>query len=86
MITVSYKTLVNKLEKDLSISLTTAENPTKVKRKLSMAKHREGIDGKLIFSHTSYMKEGKEVFVITAVLAPKKNELNILALNGTESF
>lgn len=87
-ITVSYKDLVNQLEKEFSISFTTTENPKKVQRKISMAKHREGIAGKLIFSHTTTKaRVGPEVvdaYVMTVVLTPKKDEVIILGMNKDE--
>jgi hypothetical protein len=86
-IKVSYKDLVNQLEKDLSISFSTYEDPTKVKRKISMAKHRENIEGKLIFSHQPAQDENnKEYYVITAVLTPKRGQLELIKLNSTEGF
>lgn len=88
MIKVGYAELVNRLERELSISFTTTEDPAKVKRKISMAKHREGIAGKLIFSYTETeaLVEGEKVvaYCITAVLTAKKNELSILKLNTDE--
>lgn len=81
---VTYKALVRRLEKELCISFTTTEDPLKVKRKLSMAKHREGIEGKLIFSHSTAPSpegEASSAVVISVVLAPKASELSILSLN-----
>lgn len=85
-IRVSYKDLVNELERQLSISFTTREDPKKVRRKISMAKHREAIEGKLLFSHETVQTEEGEVYVITAVLTPKRNQVEILGLNQKDGF
>lgn len=84
-VTVSYNALVNRLERELSISVTTTENPTKFKRKLSQAKHRMAVEGKLIFADSSQMQmiDGVEVevFCISVALNAKKSTVKILTLN-----
>lgn len=84
-VTVSYNALVTELEKELTISVTTLENPTTFKRKLSQAKHRQAIEGKLIFvvSPTKAMVNGEQVdaSVISVALNAKKSTVQLLTLD-----
>lgn len=84
-VTVSYNALVTELEKELTISVTTLENPTTFKRKLSQAKHRQAIEGKLIFavSPTKAMVNGEQVdaSVISVALNAKKSTVQILKVD-----
>lgn len=84
-VTVSYNALITELEKELTISVTTLEDPTTFKRKLSQAKHRQAIDGKLIFSVSPTMAniDGnlEEAFVISVALSPKRSTVKVISLN-----
>lgn len=75
---VSYNTLMNQLEKELSITVRVKEDATRFRRKLSQAKHRLAIDGKLIFSTPVALEDG--VVEISIALEPKKNEVQVMAL------
>ena len=79
-VTVSYNALVNRLEKELSISVTTREDPTKFKRKLSQAKHRMAVEGKLIFACQETGQESG-IWVISVALSAKRSTVAILALD-----
>jgi len=78
-ITVSYNALVTTLDKELCITLRTTEDPIKFKRKLSQAKHRQAIDGKLIFSVAT---EADGSHIINVVLVPKRSSVEIIAVHG----
>jgi len=89
-VTVSYNALITELEKELTISVTTLEDPTTFKRKLSQAKHRQAIDGKLIFSVSPTMAniDGnlEEAFVISVALSPKRSTVKVISLNKNEGL
>lgn len=90
-VTVSYNALATALEKELTISVTTLEDPTTFKRKLSQAKHRQAIEGKLIFSISpTSVKDSKgelvEAFVISVALSPKRSTVKLLSLNKNEGL
>jgi len=89
-VTVSYNALVTELEKELTISVTTLENPTTFKRKLSQAKHRQAIDGKLIFSVSPTMAnvngQLEEAYVISVALSPKRSTVKLITLNKGEGL
>ena len=84
-VTVSYNALVTELEKELTISVTTLEDPTTFKRKLSQAKHRQAIEGKLIFSvsSTKAVVNGEQVdaSVISVALSAKRSTVQLLTLD-----
>lgn len=85
-IKVSYNTLANQLEKELSITVRTLEDPIRFRRKLSQAKHRQHIEGKLIFSveEATEVVDGVEavVYSISVALQPVKNAVAILGLSS----
>lgn len=85
-IVVSYNTLANQLEKELSITVATREDFKKFRNKLSQAKHRQGIAGKLTFS----VKEGKDEVglynEISVALVPVKNQVEIMAVKKAGDF
>ncbi len=76
-ITVSYNALVTELERELTLTLLTLEDPTRFKRKLSQAKHRAAIDGKLIFS----VVKTAEGNAISIALMPKRSTLQVLSVD-----
>lgn len=84
--TVSYNALAAELEKELTITISTYEDPTKFKRKLSQAKHRLAIDGKLIFSILSTSLEDKIVYTISVALAPKRSTVQVLTMDKKEGL
>ena len=84
--TVSYNALAAELEKELTITISTYEDPTKFKRKLSQAKHRLAIDGKLIFSILSTNLEDKIVHTISVALAPKRSTVQVLTMDKKEGL
>lgn len=89
-VTVSYNALATALEKELTISVTTLEDPVVFKRKLSQAKHRQAIDGKLIFSISPTLAningQMEEAFVISVALSPKRSTVKLLSLNKNEGL
>ena len=78
VVTLDYKYLVHLLIKSTVIKLTILEKPEKFRRKLAMAKHRSGVEGKLDFDSKEldedYMERhyGQRVIGhdITVVLRP----------------
>lgn len=80
-VAVNYKTLVTELDRvgTISFGIPATESPEKVKRKLSMAKHREGIEGKLLFSYEPTIIQGQDAFLMTVVLTPKANTVQVLS-------
>jgi hypothetical protein len=89
-VTVSYNALATELEKELTISVTTLEDPTVFKRKLSQAKHRQAIDGKLIFSVSPTVAnvngQTEEAYVISVALSPKRSTVKLITLNKGEGL
>jgi len=79
--TVSYNALASELEKELTITISTYEDPTRFKRKLSQAKHRMAIDGKLIFSVLSTTVEDKVIHTISVALAPKRSTVALISMD-----
>lgn len=80
--TVSYNALASELEKELTITISTYEDPTRFKRKLSQAKHRMAIDGKLIFSVLSIpVEDGKVIHTISVALAPKRSTVALISMD-----
>lgn len=79
-IMVSYNTLVNQLERELSITVETREDFKKFRNKLSQAKHRQGISGKLTFSAVEKKDEKGIYNEISVALVPVKNQVEILGV------
>ena len=79
--TVTYNALAAELEKELTITISTYEDPTKFKRQLSQAKHRMAIDGKLIFSVLSTTVEDKVLHTISVALAPKRSTVALISMD-----
>ena len=82
---VTYENIMKRVLSELSVSLTTDEDFTKFKRKMSQAKFRMGVEGKLIFSHSESeaMVNGVKipVNVVTIVLEHKRDKVNVINLN-----
>lgn len=87
-IVVSYNTLAQQLEKELVITVTVLETATKFKKKLSQAKFRQGIEGKLIFGEVQEVKnaEGDTATTLTVALEPKKNTVTVLQVDKSTSI
>lgn len=79
-ILVSYNTLVNQLEKELSITVETREDFKKFRNKLSQAKHRQSISGKLTFACVEKTDEVGAYNEISVALVPVKNQVEILGV------
>lgn len=78
---IEYKQLVKELVAHTVISIIILDDPTKFRRKLSMAKHRLGVEGSLDFTVETLSPEwtqanyglDQEAYSICVVLRPPKD-------------
>ena len=78
---IEYKQLVKELVAHTVISIVILDDPTKFRRKLSMAKHRLGVDGSLDFTvevlDAEWTKANhgldQEAYSVCVVLRPPKD-------------
>lgn len=92
--TVNYKDLVKSLVENSHFTITVLELPDKFKKKLSQAKHRAGITGKLDFEVKVIPKEDvkvrygveKEAYEIGVALRPSRTKEVVQVLGKQEGI